>query len=156
MSNRQRYAGRVAKAVGWLLFPIEYAFRPSIRAAREGTRLLRDLPVITPSNTFSAASSETAPADRNDASELSSVQKRTLMLCRLFAILMLLVLIWWCRIVFFLGRDVFSPASIELLAIAIVMGSQCLILGLTNWQARTGRAAGFLEFLSDGRNVWPR
>lgn len=157
MNGRWMRRGRVIRIIAWLALPLVFAFRPGYRATRDGMTALRRLPADVVSKTLVLPSDgDTRPQGPAERLALDQTRARSRTLARLFAVLLTVDLILWGRTVFVTGAGVLSPPSIVQLSVAIVLGSQFLILALTNWQARTGRAGSFLAFLADGRNIWPR
>ncbi|WP_231878003.1 hypothetical protein [Gluconobacter albidus] len=150
MSGRptvKQWAGRAAL---WLVFPFIFALRPGLRTAQQGLRILQDVPVIQPVD-------QTTFEDQPLMSpQMAAIRKRTRTLGRLYGTLCVLASLWWVMILMWSGGAAFSASCVEALACAIVLGSQFVIQGFSNWQARTGRAGKLSEYLSDGRLLWPR
>ncbi|MFB9942745.1 hypothetical protein [Gluconobacter oxydans] len=88
--------------------------------------------------------------------QMVAIQKRTRTLGRLYGTLCLLASLWWVVLIMWSGGAAFSASCVEALACAVVLGSQFITQGFSNWQARTGRAGKLSEYLSDGRLLWPR
>lgn len=157
MRARRGWTRHALLLIGWLARPFVFAFRPGYRAGRAGMQALSRIPADTVQKTLALPDQDAIRSE--DVATLRALEQtraRSRTLGRLFGVLMIVDLIFWSRTVFVSGADIFSPPSIIKLAMAVVLGSQFLILALTNWQARTGQAGGLLAFLSDGRNLWPR
>ena len=150
MSLRPTVKQRTGRAALWLVFPFVFALRPGLRTAQQGLRILQDVPVIHPVD-------QTAFEDQPVRSlQMVAIQKRTRTLGRLYGTLCLLASLWWLVLIMWNGGAAFSASCVEALACAVVLGSQFITQGFSNWQARTGRAGKLSEYLSDGRLLWPR
>lgn len=152
MTARRTQSGRLGRAALWLAFPFVYALRPGFRTAREGMRILRDVPTISPSEEVPTA----VPTDDALPPHAEAIRRRTRQMARFYATLCTLAAIWWAKVLLIAGHSLLSPPSVEMLAVVIVLGGQFVIQSFANWQIRTGGQTGFSGFLAEGRNIWPR
>lgn len=151
MSEQPGLMRRAARWATWSVLPVLFAFRPGYRATREAVDVLREAPTVQPVDWLERQTTE-SPVRADD---FRQARARTRRFGRLFGVLLGADVLWWLWVVGH-GAALLGPQSVARLAAAMVLGSQFLLYAHANWQARTGRTGSLLDFLEDGRNLWPR
>ena len=151
MTERPGFIRRAARSAIWPVLPVLFAFRPGYRATRAAVEVLREAPTVQPADWVERRAAEAAIR----AEAMKQARGRTRRFGRVFGVLLLADVLWWIWAVGH-GAALVSPQSVARFAAAMVIGSQFLLYAHGNWQARTGRSGSLLDFLEDGRNLWPR
>lgn len=150
MKTKQRLK-RLGRLSLWLAYPLYGPFTKGMTLLRTGSRLVRDFPEMATDDATESVETLTA-----DIQERTRAQARTRNYTLFCGLLLMLMALMWLYDVFWEGQFIFGPVSIELAAVIIMLSGQFLALSFSNWTIRRGQSGSFSEFMSNGRNLWPR
>lgn len=150
MSLLGRMARRIGRGSSWLIRPATDEVRRNWNGWREGLSLLKQIPPID------IIAPEARPLALSPPGALEAMRRRTKRTGRLYAVMLVLNLLWWTRETLFAPHTHLIIGTVNSLAIALLLTSQYVTQCFLNWQARTERAQSFTAFLGDARQFWPR
>ncbi|WP_338333648.1 hypothetical protein [Acetobacter sp. LMG 32666] len=142
---------RLGRVSLWLAYPLYGPFTKGMSLLRTGSHLVRNLPEMTTEGVTETVEEITA-----DTHERTRIRVRTRNYGLFCGVLLMLMSMMWLYDVFWENQFIFGPASIELAAVIIMLSGQFLSFSFSNWTIRRGQSGSFAEFMSNGRNLWPR
>ncbi|MCP1242767.1 hypothetical protein GOB86_12605 [Acetobacter lambici] len=142
---------RLGRVSLWLAYPLYGPFTKGMSLLRTGSHLVRNLPELT-----TDGATETVEALTADIQARTRAQVRTRNYGVFCGVLLMLMSMMWLYDVFWEKQFIFGPVCIETAAVIIMLSGQFLALSFSNWTIRRGWSGSFSEFMSNGKNLWPR
>lgn len=142
---------RMGRVAVWLTYPLYGPFARGLSLMRTGLRMARDLPELTTDQ--KSISSDDLQKNLSQTRQARIKTRNYGVFCVLLLILFTLL---WFYDVFWEKQSIMGPICIQLAALITMLAGQFLFLSFSNWTMRQGRPGSFSEFMSNGRNLWPR
>lgn len=147
----RRITRRVGRMIVWLSYPLYFPLVRGFGLWRTGSDLMRHLPDHT------ADAETTAPeAIMEDQVQRGSLRYKTRNYGLFCGLLLVMFFAVWLYDIFWENQPIFGPVCIQLGALICMLAGQFIFLSFSNWTIRNGRPGSFAEFISNGRNLWPR